>query len=53
MLVEALRLRYSSRIAPSITPQMLPMPPRMTMQSTRIEMLKKKLVGNDGADDEP
>ena len=30
---------------PRITPQMLPIPPRMTMQRMKIEMLKKKSSG--------
>ena len=30
---------------PTKTPQMLPIPPRMTMQSRKIEKLKKKSAG--------
>src|SRR5437763_7374212 len=39
------RLRYSRKAAPAITPQTLPIPPRMTMQRMSTEMLKKKSVG--------
>ena len=38
------RLRYARKHAPTITPQMLPMPPRMTMQRTKIEMLEVEVV---------
>src|SRR5438067_7502398 len=39
------RLRYSRNAAPAITPQTLPIPPRMTIERMRIEMLKKKSSG--------
>ena len=32
--------RYARISPPATTPQMLPMPPRITMQSRNIEMLK-------------
>jgi len=39
-------LRYARNAAPTITPQTLPIPPRMTMQRMNTEMLKKKSPGN-------
>ena len=39
--------------APTTTPQMLPMPPTMTMQSTMIEIWKEKLVGKMPLMNEP
>src|SRR5689334_13827494 len=38
--------RYARKHAPKITPGMFPMPPRMTMQRMKTEMLKKKSLGN-------
>jgi hypothetical protein len=38
--------RYDRKAPPMITPQIVPMPPRMTMQRMKIEMLKKKSSGN-------
>ena len=32
--------RYARNAAPTSTPQTFPIPPRMTMQSTKTEMLK-------------
>ena len=45
---QALVVEPGEQPAPRITPQTLPMPPRMTMHRMRIEMLKKKLVGEHG-----
>ena len=39
-------LRYARKPPPRITPQTLPIPPRMTMQRMNTEMLKKKSSGN-------
>jgi hypothetical protein len=39
------RSRYERNAAPTITPHTLPMPPRMTMQRMKTEMLKKKSPG--------
>jgi len=33
-------LRYAKIIPPTVTPQIEPIPPRMTMQSRKTEMLK-------------
>src|SRR3954462_11307408 len=39
--------RYARNAAPKITPQTLPMPPRMTIDRMKAEMLKLKSFGND------
>ena len=46
MLPSPAWFRYARKPAPTITPQMFPIPPRMTMQRMNTEMLKKKSPGN-------
>ena len=40
------RSRYERKHAPKMTPQMFPIPPRMTMQRMKTEIWKKKSSGN-------
>src|SRR3954470_20152467 len=38
--------RYARNAAPNMTPQTFPMPPRMTIERMKAEMLKLKSFGN-------
>jgi hypothetical protein len=45
MFARPSRSRYESSRPPAMTPQMLPIPPRITIERMKIEMLKKKSSG--------
>ena len=46
MFARPSRSRYVRKQAPKMTPQMFPIPPRMTMQRMNTEIWKKKSSGN-------